>query len=111
MATNCIMFSISSSGTSSSASESRPEEAAASAPSPQNTLPQLSHGVDRIIDSHDNEFVLSAPKDNVATLTLDPLLVQDLTLLFASAAVSAPQAVVGGVPASLLMLPGSCLSC
>eukprot|EP00775_Hariotina_reticulata_P009774 gene9774-9931_t len=48
---------------------------------------ELDHGVDRIIDSHDNEFVLSAPKDNVATLTLDPLLVQDLTLLFASAAV------------------------
>jgi hypothetical protein len=32
--------------------------------------------------------VLSAPKDSVATLTLDPQLIQDLTFLFASAAVS-----------------------
>lgn len=51
-------------------------------------LPEIELGVDRIIDSQDNEFVLSAPKDNVATLTLDPLLIQDLTFLFASAAVS-----------------------
>jgi hypothetical protein len=49
----------------------------------------IEKGVDRIIDSQDNEFVLSAPpKDQVATLTLDPLLIQDLTFLFASAAVS-----------------------
>lgn len=49
----------------------------------------MEKGVDRIIDSNDNEFVLSAPpKDQVATLTLDPLLIQDLTFLFASAAVS-----------------------
>jgi hypothetical protein len=49
---------------------------------------QIELGVDRIIDSQDNEFVLSAPKDSVATLTLDPQLIQDLTFLFASAAVS-----------------------
>lgn len=36
--------------------------------------------------------MLSAPRDNVATLTLDPLLIQDLTFLFASAAVSISKA-------------------
>lgn len=51
-------------------------------------LPEVELGVDRIIDSQDNEFVLSAPKENVASLTLDPQLIQDLTFLFASAAVS-----------------------
>lgn len=51
-------------------------------------VPSAERGVDRIIDSQDNEFVLSAPpKDQMATLTLDPLLIQDLTFLFASAAV------------------------
>lgn len=44
-------------------------------------------GVDRIIDSRDNEFVLSFSKDNYATLTLDPQLVQDLTVVFSSSAV------------------------
>lgn len=51
--------------------------------------PSTERGVDRIIDSQDNEFVLSAPpKDQLAALTLDPLLIQDLTFLLASAAVS-----------------------
>lgn len=60
--------------------------------------PSAERGVDRIIDSQDNEFVLSAPpKDQVATLTLDPLLIQDLTFLFASAAVSGDEA--GGMSA------------
>lgn len=58
--------------------------------------PSVEKGVDRIIDSQDNEFVLSAPpKDQVATLTLDPLLIQDLTFLFASAAVSLLAVCVG----------------
>lgn len=60
-------------------------------------VPSVEKGVDRIIDSHDNEFVLSAPpKDQVATLTLDPLFIQDLTFLFASAAVSAACARTAG---------------
>lgn len=33
-------------------------------------------GVDRIIDSHDNEFVLSSSRAGATTLTLDPQLVQ-----------------------------------
>eukprot|EP00877_Chromochloris_zofingiensis_P006119 jgi/Chrzof1/1760/Cz10g20050.t1_KEA4[v5.2] len=57
------------------------------APAKAAELPSLDKDVDRIIDSRDNEFVLSAPKDGVAALTLDPLLIQDLTLLLASAAV------------------------
>lgn len=64
------------------------EAVAAAAEKPQ----KIELGVDRIIDSKDNEFVLSAPKDNVATLTLDPQLIQDLTFLFASAAVSSGHA-------------------
>jgi hypothetical protein len=50
-------------------------------------LPSVEVGVDRIIDSHDNEFVLSAPKSgSVASLTLDPRLVQDLTCTLGAAA-------------------------
>jgi hypothetical protein len=70
------------SGSSSSSSGDTPPPAAPEVPQ------QIELGVDRIIDSQDNEFVLSAPKDSVATLTLDPQLIQDLTFLFASAAVS-----------------------
>lgn len=41
--------------------------------------------VDRIIDSQDNEFVLSKPKE-LAALTLDPMLIRDLTILITAAA-------------------------
>lgn len=42
-------------------------------------------GVDRIIDSNDNEFVLSNPKLAYNTLMLDPLLIQDLTFMLIAA--------------------------
>ena len=41
--------------------------------------------VDRIIDSQDNEYVLSRPKDAGAGLMLDPQLVRDLTVVMAAA--------------------------
>lgn len=74
----------------SSSSSAGSGSSGSSSSSHQEKEPSVSErGVDRIIDSQDNEFVLSAPpKDQVATLTLDPLLIQDLTFLFASAAVS-----------------------
>ncbi|CAL8461875.1 g1406 [Coccomyxa elongata] len=40
--------------------------------------------VDRIIDSQDNEYVLSRPKDGAMGLTLDPQLIRDLTVLITS---------------------------
>ncbi|KAK9833979.1 hypothetical protein WJX81_000500 [Elliptochloris bilobata] len=40
--------------------------------------------VDRIIDSQDNEYVLSRPKDGALGLTLDPQLMRDLTVLISS---------------------------
>jgi Kef-type K+ transport system membrane component KefB len=43
--------------------------------------------VDRIIDSHDNEYVLSSSRDAAATLTLDPQFVQDLTFILTTAAI------------------------
>jgi hypothetical protein len=78
------------SSSSSSSSAGSGSSGSSSSSSHQEKEPSVSErGVDRIIDSQDNEFVLSAPpKDQVATLTLDPLLIQDLTFLFASAAVS-----------------------
>ncbi|KAK9821251.1 hypothetical protein WJX74_001923 [Apatococcus lobatus] len=42
--------------------------------------------VDRIIDSQDNEYVLSRPKDTTG-LTLDPQLIRDLTVLITSSTV------------------------
>ncbi|WIA16636.1 hypothetical protein OEZ85_013299 [Tetradesmus obliquus] len=74
----------SSGGSSSSTSGSASGE---SLPAAAEVPQQIELGVDRIIDSQDNEFVLSSPKEGVATLTLDPQLIQDLTFLFASAAV------------------------
>ncbi|GMH40458.1 hypothetical protein BSKO_08362 [Bryopsis sp. KO-2023] len=41
--------------------------------------------VDRIVDSHDNEYVLSKSKE-LAGLTVDPLLIQDLTILISASA-------------------------
>eukprot|EP00879_Flechtneria_rotunda_P007639 GHRR01008011.1.p1 GENE.GHRR01008011.1~~GHRR01008011.1.p1 ORF type:complete len:773 (+),score=293.49 GHRR01008011.1:254-2572(+) len=89
------------------------EAAATQAAAPKPSIPQLDKGVDRIIDSQDNEFVLSAPNDLVATLTLDPLLIQDLTFLFASAAVmgmvfeSLKQPVINGyLVAGAMLGPG-----
>lgn len=62
---------------------------------------EVESDVDRMIDSHDNEFVLSKPKyiliffvlriccfRELAALTLDPFFIQDLTILYTSAAVS-----------------------
>ncbi|CAK0783762.1 hypothetical protein CVIRNUC_006962 [Coccomyxa viridis] len=43
--------------------------------------------VDRIIDSQDNEYVLSRPKDGAMGLTLDPQLIRDLTVLITSSTV------------------------
>mmetsp|Transcript_16165 Transcript_16165/g.35012 ORF Transcript_16165/g.35012 Transcript_16165/m.35012 type:complete len:704 (+) Transcript_16165:101-2212(+) len=43
--------------------------------------------VDRIIDQHDNEFVLSKPNSEVASLMLDPQLITDLTVVITAAAV------------------------
>lgn len=95
--------SSSSSGSSPSGSASG-ESLPAAAEVPQ----QIELGVDRIIDSQDNEFVLSSPKEGVATLTLDPQLIQDLTFLFASAAVSSCAFVVCGslAAAGCLLQPG-----
>jgi Kef-type K+ transport system membrane component KefB len=46
--------------------------------------------VDRIIDSHDNEYVLSKPnKEDSMGLTLDPLLLRDFTVLIGASAVAA----------------------
>ncbi|KAL4443410.1 hypothetical protein ABPG75_011147 [Micractinium tetrahymenae] len=42
--------------------------------------------VDRIIDSKDNEYVLSKPSDETAGMNLDPHLVKDLTVLIAASA-------------------------
>jgi hypothetical protein len=60
---------------------------AADSPDPT-ALPHFEQEVDRIIDSHDNVFVLSASKDGAAALTLDPQLIQDVTFILATAAVS-----------------------
>ncbi|GIL84773.1 hypothetical protein Vretimale_14445 [Volvox reticuliferus] len=43
--------------------------------------------VDRIIDSQDNEFVLSKPNESVASLTLDQQLIRDISVLLVAAAV------------------------
>lgn len=43
--------------------------------------------VDRIIDSQDNVYVLSRPKDSSVGLTLDPQLIRDLTVLITSSTV------------------------
>ncbi len=40
----------------------------------------------RIIDSHDNEFVLSKPSTSLAALTLDPQLITDLTVVLGASA-------------------------
>jgi Kef-type K+ transport system membrane component KefB len=46
--------------------------------------------VDRIIDSHDNEYVLSKPnKEDSMGLTLDPLLLRDFTVLIGASALAA----------------------
>lgn len=46
--------------------------------------------VDRIIDSHDNEYVLSKPnKEDSMGLTLDPLLLRDFTILIGASALAA----------------------
>ena len=72
--------------------------------SPDSTaLPHFEQEVDRIIDSHDNVFVLSASKDGAASLTLDPQLIQDLTFILATAAVSTADC-FGHVK----IFPGSC---
>eukprot|EP00210_Caulerpa_lentillifera_P001243 g1199.t1 len=47
---------------------------------------EVESDVDRMIDSHDNEFVLSKPKQ-LAAVTLDPVFIQDLTILYTSAAI------------------------
>ena len=39
--------------------------------------------MDRLIDSDENEYVLSRPRTGV-TLTLDPVLLQDLTIVLAA---------------------------
>ncbi|DBA65688.1 TPA: hypothetical protein ACH3X2_002741 [Trebouxia sp. C0005] len=44
--------------------------------------------VDRIIDSQDNEYVLSKPKSSSLGLTLDPQLIRDLTVLITSSTVA-----------------------
>ncbi|KAL4429184.1 hypothetical protein ABPG77_010163 [Micractinium sp. CCAP 211/92] len=54
--------------------------------------------VDRIIDSKDNEYVLSKPSDETAGMNLDPHLVKDLTVLIAASA-------VGGLALSTLGQP------
>ena len=54
--------------------------------------------VDRIIDSQDNEYVLSSPKDASAGLTLDPQLVRDLTAVLAAATVGGASLEAAGQP-------------
>ncbi|KAL3132500.1 hypothetical protein ABBQ32_009046 [Trebouxia sp. C0010 RCD-2024] len=44
--------------------------------------------VDRIIDSQDNEYVLSKPKSSSLGLTLDPQLIRDLTVLITSSTIA-----------------------
>jgi hypothetical protein len=44
--------------------------------------------VDRIIDTNNNEFVLSSPKGaGSMALRLDPILIRDLTILISASAV------------------------
>eukprot|EP01025_Chloroclados_australasicus_P007114 TRINITY_DN12278_c0_g1_i1.p1 TRINITY_DN12278_c0_g1~~TRINITY_DN12278_c0_g1_i1.p1 ORF type:complete len:750 (-),score=26.51 TRINITY_DN12278_c0_g1_i1:961-3210(-) len=53
--------------------------------------------VDRIIDSHDNVFIMSNPH-NWNALTLDPQLIQDLTVIFTTSA-------IGGSVSEILRQP------
>ncbi|KAG1658736.1 hypothetical protein FOA52_002751, partial [Chlamydomonas sp. UWO 241] len=46
----------------------------------------IEKSVDRIIDQHGSEFVLSNPKDEIPVLTVDAQLIQDLSVLFIAAA-------------------------
>ncbi|MEW5308650.1 MAG: hypothetical protein WDW38_000592 [Sanguina aurantia] len=50
-------------------------------------LEEIDHTIDTIIDSKDNVFILSRPSDYVASLVIDPQLIQDLTLMLSSAGV------------------------
>eukprot|EP00798_Chlamydomonas_sp_ICE-L_P015158 gene15158-21226_t len=47
----------------------------------------VERSVDRIIDQHDNTFILSHPNADVASLTLDAQLIADITVVLTSAAV------------------------
>eukprot|EP00798_Chlamydomonas_sp_ICE-L_P020213 gene20213-26959_t len=47
----------------------------------------MERSVDRIIDRHDNTFILSNPSSHVASLTLDAQLVADITVVLAAASV------------------------
>lgn len=76
-------------GGSSTGSGSSGDGSGSSAAAPTTSLQKLDKDVDRIIDSRDNEFVLSASKDAVASLTLDPQFTQDVTCLLTMAAVRA----------------------
>jgi len=60
---------------------------------------QMESDVDRIIDSHDNEYVLSKPNEEGSMgLTLDPQLIRDLSTIIATAA-------LGGLAMELLGQP------
>ncbi|GAX83998.1 hypothetical protein CEUSTIGMA_g11423.t1 [Chlamydomonas eustigma] len=51
------------------------------------TESEMDKAVDRIIDQHDNEFVLSKSGSTVSALTLDPQLITDLSLILGTSAI------------------------
>ncbi|GFR52321.1 hypothetical protein Agub_g14858, partial [Astrephomene gubernaculifera] len=72
--------------TASNSTKSAAPEADAAAAAAAATATSSASEVDRIIDSQDNEFVLSKPSESVASLTLDQQLIMDIAVLLVAAA-------------------------